>query len=85
VPDPALRLDSGAQSRRRRHLGRRAPHERDRALLLGEEAHEFRRGRHLLLERAAAIRRQGSVRQRRQFREVRHIYEDTVPPNLFPE
>ena len=62
----SLRLDARSQGRRRLDLGRGAPRERDRALLLGEPVGELRRRRDPCLERGTTLRRERPVGERRQ-------------------
>ena len=93
----SLSLDARPQSRRCLHLFRRTPHERDRPLLLGESVGELRRRRHLCLERRATLRRERSVRKRRQLDDLlravlvfsttshsSHSLNDPVQAWLFP-
>jgi hypothetical protein len=65
-PGVAPGLDASAQVLRRLHLGRRALCKRNRTLLLGESVGKLWRGRDPSLELGTTIRRQRSVRQRRQ-------------------
>ena len=93
----SLSLDARPQSRRRLHLVRGTPRERDRPLLLGESVGELRRRRHSCLERRATLRRERSVRERRQLDELlravlvfsttshgSHSLNDPLGRGLFP-
>ena len=62
----ALRLDRGAEAGRRLDLRRRAPRERDRALLLGEAVGQLGRLRRPCLELGSTMGRQRAVGERRQ-------------------
>ena len=62
----SLRFDARSQARRRLDLGRGAPRERDRTLLLGKPVGELRRRRDSCLERGTTLRRERPVRERRQ-------------------
>ena len=64
------RVDARSQRRGGLDLGRGAPRERDRALLLGEPVGELRRRRDSRLERGTALRRERPVRERRELGEL---------------
>ena len=61
------RLDPRAQGRRGLDLGRGGPRQLDRPLLLGKPVGELRGRRDLCLERGTTLRRERSVRERREF------------------